>query len=115
MARYCKIDFTANVVAAVELWDSDPGVAYVASDVAGPGWIYDPVAGSLSPPSPALAPVPPSVTNFQARAVMRKYPMPDGRSLFTTVDTDLRAAVTAAADKPEFDPARVEADLNWQA
>lgn len=59
--------------------------------------------------------VPERVTNFQARAVMRQVPMPDGRSLFTAVDTDLRAAVEATRGLAEFDAQRLEADLNWQA
>jgi hypothetical protein len=59
--------------------------------------------------------VPSSVTNFQARCVMRSYRMADGRSLFTTVDSDLRAAVEAAKDLDEFDPGRMEADVRWQA
>lgn len=63
----------------------------------------------------APAPVPERVTNFQARYVMRQVPMPDGRSLFTSVDADLRAAVEMTASLGEFDPRRIEADLNWQA
>jgi len=63
----------------------------------------------------ALDPVPASVSNFQARAVMRQFKMPDGRSLFTTVDIDLRAAVEATKALDEFDPRRVQADLAWQA
>lgn len=59
--------------------------------------------------------VPDSVTNYQARAVMRKFKMKDGRSLFTTVDTDLRAAIDATRDLDEFDESRMEADLAWQA
>ena len=60
-------------------------------------------------------PAPDRVTNYQARAVMRQVPMPDGRSLFTTVDTALREAVAATAGLDEFDPQRVEADVSWQA
>ena len=59
--------------------------------------------------------VPDKVTNYQARAVMRQVPMPDGRSLFTTVDTALREAVAATAGLDEFEPQRVEADVSWQA
>lgn len=62
-----------------------------------------------------VAETPEKVTNFQGRAVMRQVRMEDGRSLFTTVDADLRAAVAATRDLDEFDPKRVEADLNWQA
>lgn len=70
------------------------------------------VVGPQEPPAPT---VPSRVTNFQARYVMRSYKMSDGRSLFTTVDTDLRAAVDAYKDLDEFDPKRVEADVHWQA
>lgn len=66
-------------------------------------------------PTPAPPPVPASVTNFQARAIMRQVPMPDGRSLFTTVDSDFRKAVDETRDMGEFEPARVAADIDWQA
>ncbi|KQP36708.1 hypothetical protein ASF25_01765 [Methylobacterium sp. Leaf100] len=66
-------------------------------------------------PAPEPAPVPSSVTNFQARAIMRQVPMPDGRSLFTTVDTTLRKAVEDTRELGEFEPARVAADIDWQA
>ncbi|MDP4024467.1 hypothetical protein Q8W71_17720 [Methylobacterium sp. NEAU 140] len=61
--------------------------------------------------------VPSSVTNYQGRAVMRLFPNPKDAavSLFTAVDTDLRAAVEATRELSEFDDARVEADLAWQA
>jgi hypothetical protein len=70
------------------------------------------VATDPTPVAPAASA---SVTNYQARAVMRQFKMPDGRSLFTTVDSDLRAAVEATKVLDEFDPQRVEADLSWQA
>lgn len=66
-------------------------------------------------PTPEPPPVPASVTNFQARAIMRQVPMPDGRSLFTTVDTTLRKAVEDTRELGEFEPARVAADIDWQA
>jgi hypothetical protein len=66
-------------------------------------------------PAPEPAPVPSSVSNFQARAIMRQVPMPDGRSLFTTVDAALRKAVEETRDLGEFEPARVAADIDWQA
>jgi hypothetical protein len=66
-------------------------------------------------PAPLAEPVPARVTNFQARYVMRGYKMPDGRSLFATIDGDLRAAIEATKGLDEFDPQRLEVDLQWQA
>lgn len=65
--------------------------------------------------APQPAPIPASASNFQARAVMRQFKMADGRSLFTTVDSDLRAAVDETRSLDEFDPERMQADLAWQA
>jgi hypothetical protein len=71
------------------------------------------VAATL-PQAPAPQ-VPASVTNFQARAVLRARFLPDGRSLLTAVNDSLTAARTAAAGLPESDPQRLAADLAWQA
>lgn len=74
--------------------------------------------GAWNPaPAPAAAPVPAEVTNWQARAVLRRTFLPDvpDTSLFTRTDLLLRQARDAAAGLPEADPARIEADLNWQA
>lgn len=77
--------------------------AAAVADAAGPG------AGQ--PPAPA------EVTNWQARAVLRRTFLPDApdTSLFTRTDRLLREARDAAATLPESDPRRMEADLHWQA
>jgi hypothetical protein len=59
--------------------------------------------------------VPASVTNFQARALMRRTILPDGRSLETTVREALAAGKAAAASLPEADPIRIAADEAWLA
>ncbi len=70
-------------------------------------------------PLPADAPVitvPATVTNAQARAVMRQtFPAGLGgaTSLFTAVDTALREAKDAAKALPDNDPAHIEADTRW--
>jgi hypothetical protein len=87
--------------ASRELVDADGSPAWAVT--------YEPV------PPPEPAPVPASVSNFQARAIMRQVPMPDGRSLFTTLDTALRKAVEDTRGLGEFEPARVAADIDWEA
>lgn len=70
-------------------------------------------------PLPADAPVitvPATVTNAQARAIMRQtFPVILGgsTSLFTAVDTALRAAKDAAKTLPDNDHAHIEADTRW--
>lgn len=71
--------------------------------------------GSFAAPPVPPPPVPESVTNFQARAVMRQTIMPDGRSLFTTINDDLSGARLMLADKPDSDPAKIAAEIAWQA
>ena len=64
----------------------------------------------------ARNPVPDKVTNFQARSIMLRTPYGDGTmSLFTRVDTDLRAAIDATKDLPDLDPQKVEVATQWQA
>lgn len=63
----------------------------------------------------AAPPVPLSVSNFQARAVLRSRYLPDGRSMLTAVTETLGAARAATAGLPESDPERIAADLGWQA
>lgn len=92
---------SGQVEASRELVDADGRPVWAVT--------YQPI------PAPEPAPVPTSVSNFQARAIMRQVPMPDGRSLFTTVDTTLRKAVEDTRDLGEFEPARVAADIDWQA
>lgn len=62
-------------------------------------------------------PVPAEVTNWQARAVLRRTFLPDApaTSLFTRTDTLLRQARDVTAGLPESDPRRTQADLQWQA
>jgi hypothetical protein len=73
-------------------------------------------AAAARPEFQASAPsVPASVTNFQARALMRRTILPDGRSLETAVRVALLAAKEAAAALPEADPARIAADEAWLA
>lgn len=60
-------------------------------------------------------PVPASVTNYQARAVMRQFFLPDGRSLLNAVNDDLVASREAAKALPETDPQRIQIDVAWQA
>lgn len=67
---------------------------------------------------PSVAsPVPAEVTNWQARAVLRRTFLPDApdTSLFTRTDRLLREARNAASTLPESDPRRMRADLEWQA
>lgn len=73
-------------------------------------------AAAALPAGPA-APVPAEVTNWQARAVLRRTFLPDvpDVSLFTRTDTTLRRARDETAGLPESDPARMRADLYWQA
>ena len=61
--------------------------------------------------------MPAEVTNWQARAVLRRTFLPDApaTSLFTRTDTLLRQARDATAGLPESDPRRTQADLQWQA
>jgi len=86
-----------------------------------PTMIVDGAAVEISPEDAAALPQaasprpPASVTNFQARAVLRSQFLPDGRSLLTAVNENLAAARTAAASLPESDPQRLAADLAWQA
>jgi hypothetical protein len=110
MDRYQIIETATGRKLNVILWDGvtplDPGDGFhIEPDDGQPMW--------EAPAEPASPPE--RVTNFQARYVMRQVPMPDGRSLFTAVDGDLRAAVEAVSALGEFDPLRIEADLNWQA
>jgi hypothetical protein len=65
--------------------------------------------GALPPPPPR------SVTNFQARAVLRSRFMPDGTSLLSAVNAHLVQARDATAEMPETAPERIAADLAWQA
>ena len=60
-------------------------------------------------------PVPDRVTNFQARALMRRTILSDGGSLETAVREALASAKAAAAALPEADPARIAADEAWLA
>ncbi len=73
--------------------------------------------GAWNPAPVIVPPVPSEVTNWQARAVLRKTFLPDApeTSLFTRADRLLREARDAAAGLPEAHPTRVEADLHWQA
>ena len=64
---------------------------------------------------PAPEPVPGSVTNYQARVIMRQTVMPDGRSLLETVKADLMAGVAATRTLTEMDPRRIKADLEWES
>jgi hypothetical protein len=59
--------------------------------------------------------VPDRVTNFQARALMRRTVLPDGRSLETAVRESLAAAKAAADELSEAHPARIAADEAWLA
>lgn len=63
----------------------------------------------------APQPVPSSVTNYQARAVMRMTPMPDGRSLLETVRSALKADLDRVQSLPDMDPDRVTAEVAWEA
>ena len=62
-------------------------------------------------------PVPAEVTNWQARAVLRRTFLPDmpDVSLFTRTDRLLRHAKDDAAGLPESAPSRIQADIAWQA
>ncbi len=73
--------------------------------------------GAWNPPPVAAPRVPAEVTNWQARAVLRRTFLPDrpDTSLFTRTDRLLRQARDDAAGLPESNPRRIEADLNWQA
>lgn len=87
--------------------DAPDGFAEAAGAMpAGPG------AGGDGPGT-----VPAEVTNWQARAVLRRTFLPDmpDTSLFTRTDRLLREARDTAAALPESDPRRMEADINWQA
>jgi hypothetical protein len=66
-------------------------------------------------PKPLPPPPPRSVTNFQARAVLRSRFMPDGTSLLSAVTAHLVQARDAAAGLAENAPQRIAADLAWQA
>ena len=59
--------------------------------------------------------VPASVTNFQARFVMRATILPDGRSLETAVREYLLEQKTAASVLPEAHASRIAADQAWLA
>lgn len=61
-------------------------------------------------PQPAPEPVPQSVTRFQARAVLRRQVLPDGRTMLQAIEGDLSAAVAAAAALPPTDPQRLAAE-----
>lgn len=63
----------------------------------------------------APRPVPSSVTNYQARAVMRMTPMPDGRSLLEAVRSALKADLDRVQTLPDMDPDRVAAEVSWEA
>jgi hypothetical protein len=59
-------------------------------------------------PQTAAEPVPQSITNYQARAVLRVR-------FLTAINEDLATGRTAAAVLPENDAQRIQADLAWQA
>lgn len=73
--------------------------------------------GAWNPMGAVMSPVPAEVTNWQARAVLRRTFLPDmpDVSLFTRTDRLLREARDAAAALPESDPRRMQADIDWQA
>ena len=60
-------------------------------------------------------PVPASISRFQARAVMRRILMPDGKTALETVAAMLEGQATAAAALPPLDPARLSAEDAWEA
>ena len=69
-------------------------------------------------PLPADVPavvVPLTVTNAQARAVMRQTfpPALNGLSLFTAVDNALRSAKQNTAGLPDNNPDKITADIHW--
>ena len=74
-------------------------------------------AGPGAEPGGTAPAVPAEVTNWQARAVLRRTFLPDQPdvSLFTRTDATLRRARDETAALPESDPARMRADLDWQA
>lgn len=103
-----------NVVVADSGWTPAPPLAAVtAGPGAQAGGTY--AGGVFAPPPPRPAPVPATVTNFQARAVLRGVIMPDGKSLETFMTEALRAGREAASVLPEADPARIGADRAWLA
>lgn len=59
--------------------------------------------------------VPSSVSNFQARAVMRQVFLANGKSLFTTVNDDLSETRAALSDRDDKDPEKIKAEIAWQA
>ncbi len=100
----------ANVVWGAEELSS--WAPYQISAEASPRWWS---GVPRSDPAPLATPVPPKVTNFQARAVMRATFLPGGQSLETAVGQDLLAARAATAELPESHPLRTAADQNWLA
>lgn len=94
--------------------DAPEGMAEAAAALPpGPGAEQTPGPGDAS----GRGPVPAEVTNWQARAVLRRTFLPDApdTSLFTRTDRLLREARDAAAALPESDPRRMDADIAWQA
>ena len=59
--------------------------------------------------------VPNEVTNFQARAAMRAYILPDGRSLETAIKELLLSNKEATQVLAESNPLRISADNAWLA
>jgi hypothetical protein len=55
-------------------------------------------------------PVPASVTRFQARAVMRRQVLEDGRTLLHAVEADLALAAQMTEALPATDPRRLAAE-----
>ncbi len=93
--------------------DVPEGVADAGAMPPGPGA----AASGSNAPADGAADVPAEVTNWQARAVLRRTFLPDmpDVSLFTRTDRLLREARDAAAALPESDPRRMQADIDWQA
>lgn len=91
-------------------WPVDPPVALQPAEIS-PFAGLRAFAGWQGVPQP----VPDTVTNWQARAVMRQTILPDGRSLERTVDEALRADRAAAGVLADADPLRIAADIAWLA
>lgn len=60
-------------------------------------------------------PVPMEVTNFQARTIMRRTFLPDGRSIFEALRTELLGHYTRVQNLPANDPERIAAEDDWEA
>lgn len=63
--NYAIIDNITNIVINIVLWDGDTsvwqppeGTFAIQTDVAGPGWIYDPATGTFTNPKPRPEPIP---------------------------------------------------------